>query len=86
MMRVIPLTRNPFRKYESVVPTKSVYHLGESSTPTPTWVTDRIDQRANKDQDAAFEARALNRRTWYLALSAVLVVLLLLVSRLMFEA
>ncbi|GJX44370.1 zinc finger, CCHC-type, retrotransposon gag domain protein [Tanacetum coccineum] len=41
---------------------------------------ERIDQRTNKDQDAAFEARALNRRTWYLAFSVVLVVLLLLVS------
>ncbi|GJR86147.1 ARID DNA-binding domain-containing protein [Tanacetum coccineum] len=47
---------------------------------------ERIDQRVNRDQGVAFEARALNRRTWYLALSTVLVVLLLLVSRLVFGA
>ncbi|GKE50037.1 hypothetical protein Tco_1481295 [Tanacetum coccineum] len=41
-MRVIPLTRNSLRIYESLVPTQSVYHICESSTPAPTRVTDRI--------------------------------------------
>ncbi|GKC63906.1 hypothetical protein Tco_1096504 [Tanacetum coccineum] len=40
-MRVIPSTRNSLGIYESLVPTQSVYHIGESSTPAPTRVTNR---------------------------------------------
>ncbi|GJS74389.1 hypothetical protein Tco_1276733 [Tanacetum coccineum] len=51
-MRVIPPTQNPFGIYESVVPTQSVYHIGESSTPAPTRVTDRYLRQAAMDQPA----------------------------------
>ncbi|GKB98908.1 hypothetical protein Tco_0985045 [Tanacetum coccineum] len=93
-MRVIPPTRNSLGMYESLVPTQSVYHICESSTPSPTPITDRldlhsqaiqdvlnsverIDQQVNRDQGAAFEARAINKMTCYLVLSAVLVVLIM---------
>ncbi|GKB30047.1 hypothetical protein Tco_0869448 [Tanacetum coccineum] len=51
-MRVIPPTQNPFGIYESVVPTQSMYHIGESSTPAPTRVTDRYLRQAAMDQPA----------------------------------
>nr|GEW00315.1 hypothetical protein [Tanacetum cinerariifolium] len=51
-IRVIPQTRNPFGIYESVVPTQSVYHLGESSTPAPTRVTDKYLRQSAMDQPA----------------------------------
>ncbi|GJV04681.1 putative reverse transcriptase domain-containing protein [Tanacetum coccineum] len=41
-MRVIPPTQNSLGMYESLVPTQSVYHNDESSTPAPTPVIDRI--------------------------------------------
>nr|GEU37744.1 putative reverse transcriptase domain-containing protein [Tanacetum cinerariifolium] len=49
-MRVIRPTRNSLGMYESLVPTLSVYHIGESSTPDPTRVTDSYMRQATMDQ------------------------------------